>query len=488
MVSGQTRAVVIGAGVGGLASALRLRHAGLRVTLCDNHAAPGGKMGRWCAAGYCFDTGPTLLTMPHVLRRLFADLGEPMEAHLEMRRLDPHAQYVFADGTQLTVPADWEEWLQTVRRMEPHDVDGVERLREVGRKIYRLASQTFFRRHPLVPPGLPPLAALRHLPLRDAWGNYARVVQRRLRHPHLQRIYLRYPTYVGSSPYRCPATLLVIPFLEHETGVWFPRGGMYRIAQALAQLAARMGVELRPGRRVVAIDHSGGRVRTVHLHDGTTLAADVVVYTGDSAMLPALLGAPTQAPAERRSLSGVVVLLGLAEKIEGFHQHSVFFSADYREEFDDLFVRRRFPRDPTVYVHAPDDPELAPPGGQALYLMANAPGDPGLRWDDRTVEEAVGAILERLERSGLRALGQRAALTEVWHPGRMAVRFLAPGGSIYGDNSHGWRRAFLRPANRAGRPRGLYCAGGSFHPGGGVPMVLLSAEIAVRLVLEDLGR
>ncbi|MCS7316393.1 MAG: phytoene desaturase family protein [Bryobacterales bacterium] len=479
------RAVVIGAGLSGLAAALRLRRLGLTVTVCDNGERPGGKMNRWRAADFCLDTGPTLLTMPEVLRRLFHDLGEPLEQHLEIRRLDPHAEYVFPDGSRLAVPASWEEWLKEIASFAPADVQGLRRLHEVGRRIYLVSRETFFRNHPLAASRSPSWSTLRQLPLRYAWGNYARVVARLLRNERLRRVYLRYPTYVGSSPYLTPATLLVIPFLEHHTGVWFVQGGMYRIVESLVGWAGHSGVQLRLGEQVVGIEHERARVRAVRLASGARLQTEVIVYTGDSASLPLLLGEPIRTRPATRSLSGLVVLLGFERKVAELHRHTVFFSEDYREEFEDLFSRRRFPRDPTVYVHAPAESECAPAGGQALYLMANAPADPAACWDEQSVREAVDRIFARLERSGLAGLKQRAAVAEVWHPGRMAARFLAPGGAIYGDNSHGWRRAFLRPPNRARWPRGLYCAGGSYHPGGGIPMVLLSAEIVARLVQQD---
>jgi len=479
------KAVVVGGGVAGLAVALRLRSLRFHVTVCDNGPAMGGKMNRWEAHGFRFDTGPTLLTMPEVLRRLFADLGERLEDHLELYPLDPHAEYVFADGFRLGVPALWEKWVEAARLVEPRDAAGLEKLREIGERIFLLSQETFFRGHPLVPLRLPPLRALRRFPLRHAWGNYARTIEGMLRSDRLRRIYLRYPTYVGSSPYLCPATLLVIPYLEHAFGVWRVKGGMYRIVEALLAVAAARGIERLSGVRVTGIEQREGSVRGVQLDNGAPLAADVVVYTGDAAELPVLLGRTAHASAADRSLSGLVILLGLPQKIAGLRPHAVFFSEDYREEFGCLFGERRFPRDPTVYVHAPDDETMAPPGGQALFLMANAPGDPSSRWDGEAVSAATERVFERLERSGLGGLRQRAAFLEVWHPGRLQARYLAPGGAIYGGNSHGARRAFLRPPNRVRRPRGLYCAGGSFHPGGGIPMVLLSAEITARLIERD---
>ncbi|MGC8794799.1 MAG: phytoene desaturase family protein [Bryobacteraceae bacterium] len=368
---------MIGAGLGGLAAALRLRALGVKVTVCDNGPAPGGKANRWRAGPYCFDTGPTLLTMPEVLRRLFSDLGEELERHLELAPLDPRAEYLYPDGFRVRVPAPWSQWVEVVRSLEPRELPGLQRVHDLGARIFRVSQETFFRERPLASLQWPPLGALRHLPLRHAWGNYARVVESLLCCDRLRRIYLRYPTYVGSSPCLCPAALLIIPYLEHACGVWKVRGGIYRIVEALVKLARGRGVELFANTRVVGIEHRQGRVRAVRLSTGDSIEAEVVVYNGDSAALPPLLGAPVDAPTRRRSLSGVVILLGLRERIEGLELHTVFFSADYRKEFDELFRLRRFPEDPTVYVSAPDEPELAPPGGQSLFIMANAPGDPG---------------------------------------------------------------------------------------------------------------
>lgn len=482
------RMLVIGGGLAGLAVALRLRAAGWEVALCDNGPSFGGKMNYWEAAGYRFDTGPTLLTMPGVLGRLFSDLGERLEEHLELEPLEPHAEYVYPDGFRLAVPARWESWLETVRRFAPKDVCGLEALQRLGERIFRLSEETFFRSHPLVPPRMPPLSALRHLPLRHAWGNYARTVARFLNSDYLRRIFLRYPTYVGSSPYQCPATLLVIPYLEHAFGAWYVKGGMYRVVESLVALARARGVELLARAEVVRIEHDGRRVCGARLRDGGRIDADVVVFNGDAAALPGLLGAPAPARAGSRSLSGVVVLAGIRERPSGLRHHTVVFSADYRAEFDALFRERRFPDDPTVYVNAPQDARRAPSGGEALFLMANAPGDAAFPWDEGAIREARRRIFERLRAGGLPHLEGSAEVCEIWHPGRFAERYLAPGGAIYGDNSHGWRRAFLRPPNRFRRIASLYCAGGSFHPGGGVPMVLLSAEMTAALVMADAGR
>ncbi|MGQ9634526.1 MAG: phytoene desaturase family protein [Bryobacteraceae bacterium] len=479
------RVVVVGAGLGGLATALRLQAGGWQVTVLDNGPTPGGKMNRWTSGGYKFDTGPTLLTMPQLLRQLYEDLGERLEEHLELTALDPHAEYVYPDGVRLRVPARFEDWLRVVRDIEREDAEGIQQLHLLGERIYRLSELTFFRQHPLTPLRPPPREALRCFPLRHVWGNYAKTVERFLRNSRLKQIYLRYPTYVGSSPYRCPATLLVIPYIEHAFGVWYVRGGMYRLAESLASLACERGVEMVLGAEVVRIENDGRRVTGVTLASGERVKADRVVYNGDAARLGLLLGGQEQPPGRSRSLSGVVWLTGMRRRLPGLHHHTVLFSSDYQREFEELFDHRRFPTEPTVYVNAPTEPTLAPPEGQAVYLMANAPGNGGIEWYERNVAEAKRRILARVRRAGLPDVEAEAEVQEMWEPARMQRRFLAPGGAIYGENSHGWRKAFLRPPNRFRHLRGLYCVGGSFHPGGGVPMVLLSAEMAAGLMQQE---
>ncbi len=445
-------------------------------------------MNRWSAGGFTFDTGPTLLTMPHVLERLFASLGERLEDHLTLEPLDPHAEYIYADGSRLTVPARFEDWLETVRRLAPHDVDGVRKIQDIGERIYLVSEGTFFRNHPLLPLGLPPLDSLRHLPVRHAWGNYARTVASLVRDPRLQFLYNRYPTYVGSSPYLCPATLLVIPYIEHRFGAWRVRGGMYRIVEALLGLAVRRGVEVRTGCTVTRILLRGARVAGIQLAGGETLDASLVVFNGDSAYLDLMLGRPVKAQRDTRSLSGVILLAGAQRALPDLQTHTVVFSSSYENEFACLFAQGAFPEDPTVYVYAPQDPALAPPGSQSLFLMANAPGDGRTQWDAAAVRQAANRILERLRRSGLAEVADSAEIFHVRSPGDFQERFLAPGGAIYGQNSHGWRRAFFRPPNRVPGLRGLYCTGGSYHPGGGVPMVLMSAEITGALIAREWSR
>ena len=482
-------AVVIGGGLGGLATALRLAAAGWRVTVCEQGHALGGKMNVFEREGFRFDTGPSLITMPWVFEGLFEACGTKLSEHVELLPVKPLADYVFDDGTRFTYSTRLPEWLAVVRQLEPRDVEGFFKFMELGARLFALSQETFLRRPALAPPDARVLKSLRRMPFRNAWGNYHAAVEAHFRSPHLRQMFDRYPTYVGSSPYSSPATLAVIPYIEFAFGGWHVRGGLYRLVESLVALARGLGVELRTCARVERIELEGRRVKGVRLADGTHLKADVVVMNGDASCTRALLGITGKAqPPRERSLSGFVMLRGVGRKLEGLAHHTVYFSSDYRREFSQLFDERRFPEDPTVYVSAPSrtDSSVAPAGGETLFVMANAPANDAA-WSSDDAACARERVFERLSKGGFPGIDSLASVGDEWTPDRIARDYLSPGGAIYGTHSHGWRRAFLRPPNRDRRVGGLYQVGGSSHPGGGTPTVLLSAEITCGLIRRHEG-
>jgi phytoene desaturase len=481
------RVAVIGSGLGGLAIAVRLAARGARVTVCEQGESFGGKMNSLEAQGYRFDTGPSLITMPWVFAEAFTAAGARLEDYLELIRVDPLADYHFADGTHFRCTTSMPDWLATVKQLEPRDVDGFWRFMALGARIFELSAATFFRSTPWARPDTAALKVLRRMPVRNAWGNYHQAVAAHFRSPHLTQLFDRYPTYVGSSPYRSPATLLVIPYIEHAFGGWYVRGGLYRIVEALLHLASTHGVELRTRARVERIDRANGSPSRLVLQGGRDVPCDVVVMNGDPSQVPPLLGsAAAPLPAPDRSLSGFVMLLGLRRRLTGAAHHSVHFSGDYKREFEDLFAHSRFPDEPTVYVNVPSvgDRSVAPAGGETMFIMANAPAT-GSAWTTDMTATAERLVFDRLARTGFPDLSGDIVTKDVWTPARFEGRYAAPGGAIYGTHSHGWRRAFLRPPNRDPRVKGLYYVGGSTHPGGGTPTVLMSARITAELIEAD---
>ncbi|MBN1270052.1 MAG: phytoene desaturase [Kiritimatiellae bacterium] len=485
-----SKAVVIGAGIGGLAVALRLAVRGWAVTVCEQTGAPGGKMNRWQANGFRFDTGPSLITMPWVFEELFAAAGARLHEHIEPVCVHPLADYHFSDGTRFTHTADLPAWLATVRRLEGGEAAGFLAFMGLGARLFELSKATFFKRSPFDRPDPSAARALRHMPLRFGWGNYDRTVRHFFRSPYLRQMFNRYITYVGSSPYRTPATLSVIPFVEYAFGGWHVKGGLYRIIEAIAALGRDAGVEILTRTRVTAITRRAGRAAGVDLEGGTHLDADVVIMNGDASCAPALLGLAGRGLDEKeRSMSGLVFLFALKKTLPGHPHHSVFFSADYEEEFRQLFEERRFPDDPTVYVNMPSrtDRTMTPGQGEVMFVMANAPANDGDAWDEPMVAAARRRVTARLQQAGCPDFEQDVVASAVWTPRKMAEQYGMPGGAIYGQVSHGWRGAFLRPPNKDRRVPGLYYVSGSTHPGGGTPTVLMSAAITSDLIRRHEG-
>ncbi|HVL98379.1 MAG TPA: phytoene desaturase family protein [Egibacteraceae bacterium] len=485
------RVVVVGAGVGGLAAAARLAAAGHRVTVCEQAPAVGGKLGRVRLAGATFDTGPSLLTMPHVLAETFADTGDPLDRVLDLQPVEPIAEYRYADGTRFATSADPAT---TAANLDGalacgSGADWLALMRRAGR-IWRAVRGPVLERALDGPTDLAPLALrVRDLAAVAPHATLRGLGRRYLRDPRLRMLLDRYATYTGSDPRRAPAALAVVPYVEQTFGAWYVTGGLYRIAEALADRAAGRGARLRLATPVTGIEVAGGRATAVRLADGERLAADAVVANADAAHVYGdLVRSPLANPARRRlaratpSLSGFVVLLVLRGRTAGLGHHTVLFPADYDAEFAALFGSRPRPvADPTLYVAAPRDPAVAPAGGEGLLVLANAPRSDEVDWDaPGTAEAYADRLVDLLAARGLDVRG-RVVARRAFTPADLARRTGAVGGAIYGTSSNGPRAAFLRPANRSPVP-GLFLVGGSSHPGGGLPLVLLSARIVAGLV------
>jgi phytoene desaturase len=266
---------------------------------------------------------------------------------------------------------------------------------------------------------------------------------------------------------------------------------MYCLVESLTRLAKKRGVCFNTGQGVQRIVFHKSQIKGVELLDGSFHGCDVVIMNGDASMARGMLGEPdaTPLPELERSLSGFVMLMGIKRRLPDLAHHTVYFSSDYKLEFQDLFDRRRFPQDPTVYVSMPSrhDRSVSPPGGESLFIMANAPANDNDAWDDGDIAMVRGRIFERLRKGGFPDLEKDVAVSSVWTPSRMAEVYHMPGGAIYGTHSHGWRRAFIRPPNKDKRYKGLYYVGGSTHPGGGTPTVLMSARITSELIQKNEG-
>lgn len=489
------RVVIVGAGIGGLVCAALLAAHGLDVTVVEKESEPGGKMRRVAIDGAAIDAGPTVFTLRDVFESVFAAAGASLDDHVVMRRADTLARHAWAGDRRLDLFSDVDRSAEAIG-----DFAGAEEARRFrafcarARRVYATLDRPFMRSAPagvlgLVGrvglAGLPDLARI--APFTSLW----RALGDHFHDPRLRQLFGRYATYCGSSPFLAPATLMLVAHVEQE-GVWLVEGGMHRLAQALADVTARSGGILRYGVAATEVCVDGGRVAGVDLATGERLEADTVVVNADvSAIAEGLLGdaiahATARVPLSQRSLSAVTWTL-LAET-SGFPllRHNVFFSNDYPGEFDDLTRHRRLPRRPTVYVCAQDrgDRDSGLAGPERLLCLVNAPptgDDP--RFDASEIMQCEELTFAHLRRCGLR-VDRRTDRTIATTPADFARMFPATGGALYGRASHGWMASFRRPGARTAIP-GLYLAGGSTHPGPGVPMVALSGQQAAISVMTD---
>ncbi|WP_433302605.1 phytoene desaturase family protein [Actinoplanes sp. CA-030573] len=464
-----SRIVVIGAGVGGLAAAIRLAEAGHEVEVHERAPVVGGKLAVFERDGFRFDTGPSLLTLPQV----FDDLG----LGLSPTPLDPVVRHFFPDGTVLDSSANHEVFADRIAAaLGPA---AAAEWRHFWRRAARIwgASWRSVLRHPVTPATLAGLSwRLTDLAAIAPGRSLRDLGHRYFRDPRLRMLLDRYATYTGADPRRAPAALAAIPYAELEFGGWYLPGGLGTIAGAMADRCAALGVRVHLGSEVSGVDRSG-----VRLADGSPAKADVIVSDVDALTLYRdLLPTPSRLRTlSDRSLAGFVLLLGVRGETPQLAHHNVFFPPYYDAEFDAIFgtaARRARPADdPAVFVTRATDPEVHPPGCEAWFILVNAPRH-GTTWQSTdwtrpALREAYADhILAVLARRGL-DVRDRILFREIRTPADLATATATPGGAIYGTTG-----GLLRPPNRGPLPN-LYLVGGSVHPGGGLPMVTLSAEI-----------
>ncbi len=479
-----SRIVVVGAGVGGLAAAARLAAAGHRVSVFEQADVVGGKLGTHREATpdgvFRFDTGPSLLTLPQVFEEFFAATGSSLADELDLTPLDPLVRHVFPDGSVLDSgggPEVFAERIAAAFGARPGDD-----WRALSARAARIWTASW--RDVLTRPV--DAAALRRL----AWhlGDLRAIAPGRslrslglryLGDARLRVLLDRYATYAGADPRRAPAALAAIVHAEHAFGGWYLPGGLGTLADALLRRCTALGVTVRTGTAVRAIDTAAGAVTGVRLADGAVVPADVVVANADAqAVYTDLLPVPAQAaPLRERSLAGFVLLLGLRGHTPDLAHHTVFFPPVYDEEFNAIFRCGEPAADPAVFVTSADDPLVRPDGHEALFVLVNAP--PQNRFDWRApgvADDYADRVLATLAARGP-DVRDRVLFREIRTPADLESATATPGGAIYGTPTH----RLLRPANRA-PVRGLFLVGGSVHPGGGLPMVTLSAKIVTDLI------
>jgi phytoene desaturase len=485
-----------------LAAAGRLARAGYKVTVVEKAATPGGRTSRLMLGKYAFDAGPTLFLMPQVFRDTYAALGERMEDHLDLTRLDPTYRVHFHDGTSLDLTAGLPKMQEQLERIEPGSGDRFLRFLEEGRRHFDISLRSFVGRNFPTPFSY---FSLRNLPLMfqvKALTKHAANTARYFRDPRLQAAFTFQNMYLGLSPYDAPATFSLLQYTELAHGVWFPRGGMYSVIRSLAGIAEGLGVRFRYNSPAARIDVDGGRATGVTLEGGERLQADVVVSNADLPYTYAELLPPERAASrmQRMKYTSSAFIFYWAvrgERSSELLHHNVFLADHrYRESFDTIFRNLSLPEEPSFYVCAPTRTEstFAPPEGDSLMVLVpvghlgnaecSESNPHSQRWDARR-ERARQAVLLRLGEIGITGLEERIVDERVMDPARYRDELNLMKGAAFGLSHNFMQVGYLRPRNRHARYRNLYFVGASTHPGTGLPIVLISARLAVERILSE---
>lgn len=488
----KNQVVVIGAGLGGLSAAIRLASQGLKVQLFERNAAPGGKMNFVRQNGFCFDTGPSLLTLPFVVDDLFQFAGYKREEILEFVPIQPICRYFWPDETTLDAFTSPSKMQVSLEKLSEQDAANYPAFSEYTRKIYDLTANIFL------------FNPIREWDKLAKWENFKILprifqidplrtmhqgIRRFFKHPQIVQLFDRYATYNGSNPYQAPATLNIIPHVEYGLGSFYVQGGMYRLVEALVWLAKEVGVEIHFNQPVQKILHENRKITGVQI-GSEKIRADYVISNAD--VVEAFNHLIDDFPGYRRklnrfepSLSGLVFLWGVNQQTPRLVHHNILFSENYRQEFKEIFRQAKIPADPTIYIAISSrrDPTHAPVGKENWFVLVNTPylqNEEKRQPDIKPVRERV---LGKMKKFGF-DIANRIETEAIITPRDLYEKYRSNRGSIYGISSNSKSTAFRRPANRNRQIEGLYFAGGSTHPGGGVPLVILSGKICADLILE----
>jgi phytoene desaturase len=487
-----TRSVVVGAGLGGLAAAIRLRARGDDVTLVEALDQPGGRARTFRRDGYTFDAGPTVITAPYLLAELFALAGRDMRDYVTLVPVDPFYRILFHDGATFDYVGDEERLLAQIAALSPRDVDGYRRLARAAERIFdvgytRLADQPFDRLSTM----------LRVVPDMVRLGSHRSVyamVASYVRDERLRQALTFEPLLVGGHPFRTTSIYLLIHWLERKWGVHFAMGGTGAIVDALARLLQEMGGELRLSSPVeeILVRPGDRAVQGVRLAGGETIRAERVVCNGDPSVAYTTLVDPRhrgrhtdRAVARvRQSMSLFVGYFGVSRTHPALAHHTIVLGPRYRGLLDDIFIRRRLADDCSLYLHAPTrtDPSLAPPGHDAMYVLSPVPNlRAGVDWE-REGARYFDRVLETLERRVLPGLGAHVTTRFHMTPLDFARDLRSADGAAFGPEPLLTQSAWFRYHNRSPDVDGLYFVGAGTHPGAGVPGVLSSAKVLERVL------
>jgi phytoene desaturase len=480
------KAFIIGAGIAGIATAIRLAVKGYEVEVFEANSYPGGKLTSIEKDGYRFDAGPSLFTMPQYVDELFTLAGKNPRDYFNYQKLDVVCQYFYEDGTKLTAYADEQKLAVEVTTKTGESADAMQQFAANSKRIYQITNHVFLERslHRIKTylrwDTLKSIASLLQI---DAMRSMHKANQSFFKDRRMVQYFDRYATYNGSNPYKAPATLNVIPHLEQHYGAWFPEGGMQAITDSLVKLAESVGVKFHYNTPVQEIVIEDKKVKAIKVKGGT-LTADIVVsnvdvwFTYHKLLSKYPEFKPNKILQQERSSSALIFYWGIKKQFKQLDLHNIFFSADYEAEFKHIWQEKNISPDPTIYLnisskYKQDD---APAGHENWFVMINVPNNTGQNWDV-LINEARENIRKKLFRILGEDVKQLITSESILDPRSIEGKTSSYQGSLYGNSSNTQFAAFLRHANRSAKIKNLFFCGGSVHPGGGIPLALLSAKI-----------
>jgi len=490
------KAIIIGAGVGGLASACRLAKRGVQVEIYEKNGRVGGRLTNFQKDNFRVDAGPTLLLMPWVLRKFFGDVGRRADDYLRLGKLDPVYRIYFEDGSSIAPSSDTLKMMEEIGRISKKDAAGYSRWLADYKKYYENALQQFIMRNfdsPLdmmTPQGISSLisgGALRDLYSKT--GDY-------FSDPRVRIAFSLQSVYIGAAPTKLPSVYGLIPYVEFTEGVWYPEGGLYSVAEAMEKVCGELGVKIHTGKNVQKITVKDGIAMGVVLSDGTVAEADAVISNADLPYTYLNLINPSDRPHMRdskihslkSSCSALMFYWGVEGSIDLPH-HCFLLPNDYLRTFEDIFDRKVMPENPGIYIANPcrHDSSLAPSGKSILYVLVPVPNlSAGIDWKGEA-QKARGAVLERLSAVGIKDIEKRIIMEKIFTPEDWKSSFNVELGAVFGLSPSLFQSAAFRPPNRDRKIKNLYFVGASTHPGGGIPIVLMSAELLEQRFVEDYG-
>ncbi|MET1260887.1 1-hydroxycarotenoid 3,4-desaturase CrtD [Flagellimonas sp. DF-77] len=488
------KAVIIGSGIAGIATSIRLRQAGYEVSVFESNDSPGGKLRSKQVNGFRFDLGPSLFTLPHLVDELFERSDKDPRDYFNYDKLDASCTYYWEDGTAFKAPSAKDAFVKAASETFGEATKNIDRYLDSSALKLRLTSPLFLERslhRAKTYLGFDTFKALMRMGRMDIFKTLHRLNEKHFSNPKLVQLFDRYATYNGSSPFKTPGIMSMIPQLELGQGTYFPKGGMVEITNSLVRLAKELGVEFQFEQPVTRIHTSRKEVRGIKTAT-EKVQADIVVSNMDvyptfRRLLPGLK-APEFRLKQQRSSAAIIFYWGVAKSFELLDHHNILFSEDYDGEFESIFNKAEVPVDPTIYVNvtcktAPDD---APSQKENWFVMVNTPANEGQDWET-LIPKVKRRILEKMERLLGEPIAPLIEYESVLDPIGIEKQTGSYQGALYGAASNSKFAAFLRQPNFSRHIRGLYFCGGSVHPGGGIPLCLYSAKITSDLIQADHG-